>query len=122
MIVITSVLLVFRNPSSRLLFLGGTKCEPKRRSSIIARPEQLRGSDCAAAPHALFGWQAWNSKAAQKGKANERPIEVTGHNLEARGREEVNRLLKAGWRLPSTHSGTRKMGSGGSARWQSSVA
>jgi hypothetical protein len=25
--------------------------------------------------------------------------EVTGHNLEARGREEVNRLLKAGWRL-----------------------
>jgi hypothetical protein len=26
-------------------------------------------------------------------------IEITGHNLEARGREEVNRLLKAGWRL-----------------------
>ena len=26
-------------------------------------------------------------------------IEVTGHNLEARGREEVNRLLEAGWRL-----------------------
>ena len=25
--------------------------------------------------------------------------EVTGHNLEARGREEVNRLLDAGWRL-----------------------
>lgn len=25
--------------------------------------------------------------------------EVTGHNLEARGREEVNRLLKSGWRL-----------------------
>jgi hypothetical protein len=25
--------------------------------------------------------------------------EVTGHNLEARGREEVNRLLKEGWRL-----------------------
>jgi hypothetical protein len=25
--------------------------------------------------------------------------EVTGHNLEARGREEVNRLLQAGWRL-----------------------
>jgi hypothetical protein len=25
--------------------------------------------------------------------------ELTGHNLEARGREEVNRLLKAGWRL-----------------------
>lgn len=25
--------------------------------------------------------------------------EVTGHNLEARGREEVNRLLAAGWRL-----------------------
>lgn len=25
--------------------------------------------------------------------------EVTGHNLEAKGREEVNRLLKAGWRL-----------------------
>lgn len=25
--------------------------------------------------------------------------EVTGHNLEARGREEVNRLLQEGWRL-----------------------
>lgn len=25
--------------------------------------------------------------------------EVTGHNLESRGREEVNRLLQAGWRL-----------------------
>jgi hypothetical protein len=26
-------------------------------------------------------------------------VELTGHNLEARGREEVNRLLKTGWRL-----------------------
>ena len=26
-------------------------------------------------------------------------VEVTGHNLEARGREEVNRLLAEGWRL-----------------------
>ena len=26
-------------------------------------------------------------------------VELTGHNLEARGREEVNRLLEAGWRL-----------------------
>ena len=26
-------------------------------------------------------------------------VEVTGHNLEARGREEVNRLLGEGWRL-----------------------
>jgi len=26
-------------------------------------------------------------------------VEVSGHNLEARGREEVNRLLKLGWRL-----------------------
>jgi hypothetical protein len=26
-------------------------------------------------------------------------VELTGHNLEARGREEVNRLLKSGWRL-----------------------
>jgi len=25
--------------------------------------------------------------------------ELTGHNLEARGREEVNRLLASGWRL-----------------------
>jgi len=25
--------------------------------------------------------------------------EVTGHNLEAKGREEVNRLLAEGWRL-----------------------
>jgi len=26
-------------------------------------------------------------------------VELTGHNLESRGREEVNRLLSAGWRL-----------------------
>lgn len=26
-------------------------------------------------------------------------VELTGHNLEARGREEVNRLLGEGWRL-----------------------
>ena len=26
-------------------------------------------------------------------------VELTGHNLEQRGREEVNRLLDAGWRL-----------------------
>jgi hypothetical protein len=26
-------------------------------------------------------------------------VELTGHNLEARGREEVNRLLASGWRL-----------------------
>lgn len=26
-------------------------------------------------------------------------VEVTGHNLEARGREEVNRLLEEGWCL-----------------------
>jgi hypothetical protein len=26
-------------------------------------------------------------------------VELTGHNLEVRGREEVNRLLEAGWRL-----------------------
>lgn len=25
--------------------------------------------------------------------------ELTGHNLESKGREEVNRLLQAGWRL-----------------------
>jgi hypothetical protein len=25
--------------------------------------------------------------------------ELTGHNLESKGREEVNRLLHAGWRL-----------------------
>ncbi len=25
--------------------------------------------------------------------------ELTGHNLESKGREEVNRLLRAGWRL-----------------------
>ena len=25
--------------------------------------------------------------------------ELTGHNLESKGREEVNRLLKTGWRL-----------------------
>jgi hypothetical protein len=26
-------------------------------------------------------------------------VELTGHNLESRGREEVNRLLQSGWRL-----------------------
>jgi hypothetical protein len=26
-------------------------------------------------------------------------VELTGHNIEAHGREEVNRLLQAGWRL-----------------------
>ena len=26
-------------------------------------------------------------------------VEVTGHNLEARGREEVNRMLQEGWIL-----------------------
>lgn len=26
-------------------------------------------------------------------------VELTGHNLEARGREQVNRLLTAGWHL-----------------------
>ncbi len=26
-------------------------------------------------------------------------VELTGHNLEARGRAEVNKLLEAGWRL-----------------------
>ena len=26
-------------------------------------------------------------------------VELTGHNLEARGREEVNRLLDTGWQL-----------------------
>ena len=37
--------------------------------------------------------------------------EVTGHNLEARGREEVNRLLKSGWRL--LHIYTLKYGEDG---------
>jgi hypothetical protein len=26
-------------------------------------------------------------------------VELAGHNLEARGRDQVNRLLEAGWRL-----------------------
>lgn len=26
-------------------------------------------------------------------------VELAGHNLETRGREEVNRLLRSGWRL-----------------------
>ena len=37
--------------------------------------------------------------------------ELTGHNLEARGREEVNRLLKSGWRL--LHIYTLKYQEGG---------
>jgi len=34
--------------------------------------------------------------------------EVTGHNLEARGREEVNRLLGEGWRLLHIYTLTYK--------------
>lgn len=37
--------------------------------------------------------------------------EVTGHNLEARGREEVNGLLQEGWRL--LHIYTLKYEEGG---------
>ena len=37
--------------------------------------------------------------------------ELTGHNLEARGREEVNRLLASGWRL--LHIYTLKYEEGG---------
>lgn len=37
--------------------------------------------------------------------------EVTGHNLEARGRDEVNRLLASGWRL--LHLYTLKYQEGG---------
>jgi len=37
--------------------------------------------------------------------------ELTGHNLEARGREEVNRLLRSGWRL--LHIYTLKYEEGG---------
>ena len=45
-------------------------------------------------------------------------VELTGHNLEARGREEVNRLLDAGWRL--LHIYTLKYeedGCGESGQW-----
>ncbi len=38
-------------------------------------------------------------------------VEVTGHNLEARGRDEVNRLLGSGWRL--LHIYTLKYQEGG---------
>jgi hypothetical protein len=37
--------------------------------------------------------------------------EVTGHNLETRGRDEVNRLLTSGWRL--LHIYTLKYQEGG---------
>ena len=44
--------------------------------------------------------------------------EVTGHNLESRGRKEVNRLLAAGWRLLHvTRFVMRKTASGENARW-----
>jgi hypothetical protein len=38
-------------------------------------------------------------------------VELTGHNLEARGRDEVNRLLATGWRL--LHIYTLKYQEGG---------
>lgn len=38
-------------------------------------------------------------------------VELAGHNLEVRGREEVNRLLEAGWRL--LHIYTLKYEEGG---------
>lgn len=37
--------------------------------------------------------------------------ELTGHNLEAKGRDEVNRLLESGWRL--LHIYTLKYQEGG---------
>jgi hypothetical protein len=38
-------------------------------------------------------------------------VELTGHNIEARGREEVNQLLRQGWRL--LHIYTLKYGEDG---------
>ncbi len=53
-----------------------------RKKPTISLPEET--------PAALLEWlPLWQLDVA----------EVTGHNLEARGREEVNRLLKSGWRL-----------------------
>ena len=62
-----------------------------RRSLELVAAEKLRRNeseavDLATAVVALPLWQL-------------DIVELTGHNIEARGREEVNRLLGQGWRL-----------------------
>ena len=45
--------------------------------------------------------------------------EVTGHNLEARGRDEVNRLLGSGWRLLLIYTlKFQEGGVGANAQWR----
>lgn len=66
------------------------ECIVPRHASIWSDPKKpvssLEGEIAVAGPLWLPLWQL-------------DVAEVTGHNLEARGREEVNRLLKSGWRL-----------------------
>jgi hypothetical protein len=57
---------------------------------IVGRPAAM----CAESPVSVDGRPLWVSDFA----------EVTGHNLEARGRKVVNRLLEVGWRLLHIHT------------------
>jgi hypothetical protein len=61
-----------------------------RNASAMAK-EKLhpRESDALALETALVGLPLWQLDMA----------ELTGHNIEARGREEVNELLQQGWLL-----------------------
>ena len=46
--------------------------------------------------------------------------ELTGHNIEMQGRQDVNKLLKAGWIFATyLRFVIKKTGYGGSGQWQS---
>jgi hypothetical protein len=69
----------------------------------VARPQDERHPDDAATNVNLRG--AKSLEACPTSVLDTQPLwqldiaELTGHNLEARGREEVNRLLADGWQL-----------------------
>ena len=69
---------------------GHRKIAARRNSELVAaeklRRNQSEAVDLATAMVALPLWQL-------------DIVELTGHNIEARGREEVNTLLGQGWRL-----------------------
>jgi len=59
-----------------------------RKVKLVAA-EKLQRSDRKALAAAVVGLPLWQLDI----------VELTGHNIEARGREEVNELLGQGWRL-----------------------
>lgn len=68
----------------------------KRRNS--AKSEGLKVEDLA--PRAREACDVTSLSCVEGASLWQQDIgELTGHNLEARGREQVNRLLQEGWRL-----------------------